>query len=67
MKCTSGKKNQSVTSLADISLSQLLSGRQTEKMWEDSSDFVRKGKNVLTLRDSSLNFSTKRVFFFFYS
>lgn len=59
MKHTSRKK-KSVGSLANISLSQLLLRRQTDKMWEDNSDCVRKEKN-LTLRDYSLNFSTKEI------
>lgn len=64
MKCISGKKNQFVILLVDIFLLQLLFGRQIEKMWEDSLDFVRKGKNVFIFRDFLLNFSIKRVFFF---
>lgn len=52
-----------VTSLANIFLSQLLFRRQADKMWEDSAHFVRKKKNVFTLRDYSLNFSTKGILF----
>lgn len=48
MKCTSRKK-KSIASLANISLSQLLFRRQTDKMWEDNSDFVRKEKMFLHL------------------
>lgn len=58
------KKSQFVILLVDIFLLQLLFGRQIEKMWEDSLDFVRKGKNVFIFRDFLLNFSIKRVFFF---
>lgn len=38
-----------MASLANISLSQLLLRRQTDKMWEDNSDFVRKEEVFLHL------------------
>lgn len=50
------KQKQFVASLADISLSQLPFGWHTNKMCEE-------GKNVLTLRDFSLNVGTKRSFY----